>query len=296
MATQSKRWRRWVGGGVAIALSSALGVGTQSAAAADWSDTALSWRYGTDFAEPFDNNADGSRKDITKNIFAITHADGYAYGTNFLNVDLLMSNSADPGGGIAGNPGAQEVYIVYRNTLDFGKIFKSTYQFGPVRDIGATFGFDANTKNDAYASKKRMLVLGPTLMFDVPGFLNVSVLVLDESNAPNGIPSRYTYKTHPELDVNWGIPFASLFIFKGYFDFIAAKGTNEFGGPTAPETHFDGEVMYDVGAALSGPAKTFFVGLEYEYWRNKFGNPTTSPGAGPGATARTPMIRAEYHF
>jgi hypothetical protein len=38
--------------------------------AADWSDTSASLRHGTTFAEPFDNNADGSRKDITKGILA----------------------------------------------------------------------------------------------------------------------------------------------------------------------------------------------------------------------------------
>ena len=54
--------------------------------------------------------------------------------------------------------------------------------------------------------------------------------------------------------------------------------------------------MWDAGVSMGGPKRTFLVGLEYEYWRNKFGNPTTTPGAGPGATARTPMVRAEYHF
>ncbi len=294
MAKLARCWRARIGGALGIVLGAGLVMSSPGAMAADWSDTALSWRYGTDFNEPFDDNADGSKKDIAKNIFAITHADGYAYGTNFLNVDLLLSNSADPGGGIAGNPGAQEVYIVYRNTLDAGKIFGQTYQYGPIRDWGATFGFDANSKNDAYASKKRMLVLGPTLMVDVPGFWNVSVLLFDESNAPNGIPSRYTYRVHPALDTNWGIPFGNGFIFKGYFQYIASKGTNEFGGPTSPETHFDGEVMYDVGAALNGPKKTFFAGFEYEYWKNKFGNPTNS--SDEGATASTPMVRLEYHF
>ena len=54
--------------------------------------------------------------------------------------------------------------------------------------------------------------------------------------------------------------------------------------------------MLDAGLVMGGPKHTFLVGVAYEYWRNKFGNPTTTPGAGPGATARTPMIRAEYHF
>jgi hypothetical protein len=31
----------------------------------------------------------------------------------------------------------------------------------------------------------------------------------------------------------------------------------------------------------------------YQYWKNKFGN---SDHNNPGATARTPMLRAEYHF
>ena len=57
-------------------------------------------------------------------------------------------------------------------------------------------------------------------------------------------------------------------------------------------------LMADVGAMAGGPKSTFKAGIGYEYWRNKFGNPTTAAGAGagPGATARTPMVRVEYHF
>src|SRR5450830_637506 len=76
-----------------------------AATAADWSDNSFGYRYGTRFAEPFVGN------DITKNILNFTHADGYKYGTNYLNIDLLMSNSVDHN--------AQEAYVTYRNTLDF---------------------------------------------------------------------------------------------------------------------------------------------------------------------------------
>jgi len=263
-----------------------------SAQAADWSDTSLGYRTGSKFAEPF------GATDITKNIFSLTHASGYKYGSNFFNIDLLESDSKDPST-LNGPTGAQEAYVVYRNTFDIGKIQGSDIKFGPVRGVGVTAGFDWNTKNDfGYGSKKRMLVLGPTLMMDVPGFLNVSVLLLDESNAPGGI-SRYTYKTHPMLGAAWGIPLGFVPLsFEGFFNYIAAKGKNEFGGGTAPETNFDGELMYDLGAGLGGPKSTFKIGFEYQYWKNKFGNPTTATGAGagPGATAKTPMIRAEYHF
>ncbi|HCK28752.1 MAG TPA: outer envelope protein, partial [Acinetobacter ursingii] len=63
------------------------GVGVmQSAQAATWSDTSIGWRYGTQFAEPYKNDADGSRTDITKQIFNLTHASGDKYGSNFFNV------------------------------------------------------------------------------------------------------------------------------------------------------------------------------------------------------------------
>jgi len=261
----------------ALAVSA---LGSMSANAADWADNSIGYRYGTKFAEPFNS------KDITKNIINFTHASGYKYGTNYLNVDLLMSDKTD------GN--AQEAYIVYRHTLDLGKISGKDLSFGPARGFGLTAGFDWNTKNDTgYGSKKRMLVLGPTAMMDVPGFLNVSLLALWESNQPVGVTSRYSYDVHPMLNAAWGIPFGtSGFAFEGYVNYIAAKGKNEFGGGTAPELNFDGQVMYDVGTSLGMGKNTFRVGLEYQYWRNKFGNPHTVPGS----LAKTPMIRAEYHF
>lgn len=267
--------------------------------AAEWSDTSISWRYGTKFAEPYETN------NISKNILSLTHVSGYKYGTNFFNVDMLYSDSKDPSA-IGSTNGAQEVYIVYRNTVDLAKVTGKEYKFGIVRDVGATFGFDTNTKNDTgYNSMKRMLVVGPTVMIDVPGFLNVSLLELWESNAPSGwnfatnstfsIP-RYSYKVHPMLTAAWGIPIgSSAFSFEGFMNYIASKGKDEFGADTKPETDFDAQIMADVGILTGGPKGTFKVGLEYQYWKNKFGNDASGP-AGSGAFAKTPMIRAEYHF
>jgi nucleoside-specific outer membrane channel protein Tsx len=274
-----------------LAAAALLGLAGTAANAADWSDTSISVRYGTHFAEPFDNNADGSRVNIKKTIIALTHVSGYKYGTNFFNVDLLSSDHNDPA--IDSGTGAREAYIVYRNMLDIGKVSGQEFKFGPVRGLGVTGGFDWNTKNDSYASKKQMLVLGPTVQFDVPGFANLSALAFRESNAPTGI-KRYYYKTHGAVELDWGIGVGSLPLsFNGYALWIASKGTNEFGGGTAPETHVDMTLMYDVGLAAGLGKHVALVGVEYEYWHNKFGNPTAG---NKGATASTPMVRAEYHF
>ncbi len=264
--------------------------------AADWSDTSLSWRTGSQFREPFNPN------DIGKQIVALTHVSGYQYGSNFVNVDLLMSDSKDPAS-LGSHAGAHEAYMVYRHMLDIGKLSGADMKFGPVRGVGATFGFDWNAKNDVgYNSRKRMLVAGPTLMWDVPGFFNTSLLLMHESNAPSGafppianVQGRYTYKLHPMLSSSWGIPIGALWSFEGYANFIASKGRSEVGAQTGAETNIDMQMMFDLGAALGGAKKKWRAGLEYQYWNNKFGNTSGTTG-GKGQRAQTPMVRLQYHF
>ena len=279
-----------------IAAAVLTTLATSAVLAADWSDTSMGYRQGSKFAEPFNAN------DIAKNILNLNHASGYKYGSNFFNADVLLSDSKDPAGAGSSN-GAQEIYILYRHTLDLEKLTGRPMKFGPIRGVGLTGGFDVNTKTDAgYNSKKRMLVAGPTLMFDVPGFLNVGLLALWESNAPYNTFSkkstpRYTYDTHPMLTAAWAIPLGkdTGLSFEGFANFIASKGKSESGADTAAETNIDMQVMYDLSGLIGAKPKSLKLGLEYQYWKNKFGNNASGP-AGKGAFAKTPMIRAEYHF
>lgn len=269
----------------ALAAATLCSLSTQ---AADWSDTSIGYRYGTDFREPSHPN------DISKNIVSFNHVSGYKYGSNFFNADLLLSDENDSAN--AGKTGAQEVYVVYRHTLDLGKATGKDFKFGPVRGVGAVAGFDFNTKSDGfYNSKKRMLVMGPSFMMDVPGFLNISLLALWESNA-SASRARYSYDVHPMLNLVWGMPIPGLPLsFEGFANFIASKGKNEALVDTAAETNIDMQVMYDLSGLMGAKPKTFRVGLEYQWWKNKFGNNNNLDTSG-GAFAKTSMIRAEYHF
>ena len=227
------------------AVCAATAVCALSSQAATFSDTSIGYRYGTDYAEPFNANA------ISKDIINLNHVSGYKYGSNFFNVDMLLSDSKDPAGKGSTN-GAQEVYVVYRNTVDLEKAMGSKFAFGPFRGVGITAGFDYNTKTDAgYNSKKRMIVAGPTFMADVPGFLNISVLYLWESNAPfntfSGVSTpRYNYDPHAMIGAAWGIPFSIgsvPFAFEGFANIIAAKGKNEAGADTAAEQAKQGPML-----------------------------------------------------
>src|SRR3712207_9240034 len=100
---------------IQLAACATLLLSCAAAGAADWSDTSISWRYGTRFAEPF------NPEHIKKHIFALTHASGYKYGSNYFNVDLLQSDENDPAS-LTQSEGAQEAYVVYRHTFDIGAL------------------------------------------------------------------------------------------------------------------------------------------------------------------------------
>lgn len=265
-----------------IAFAASLSLLAFGAVAADWSDTSLSYRFGKEYREPY------NAQDVKKNIVNLSHVSGYKYGTNFVSIDMLNSGGTDNN--------AQEAYVVYRHTVDLGKVTGAKYAFGPVKGLGVTAGFDWNTKNDpGYGSRKQMLVVGPTFFIDVPaGFLNVTAAVLKESNRPTvlGNAARYSYDNHGALMASWGIPLGGGLSFEGYANYIAAKGKNEFGGATAPEFNFDGQVMYDVSPSIGLPKGALKAGVQYQYWRNKFGNPHSVNGS----LAKTPQARVEYHF
>ena len=254
-----------------------------AAHAVDWSDTAVGLRYGTHFAEPYVSD------EITKRIVNLTYVNGYKWGSNFLNVDLLASDATDSH--------AEEAYLVYRHTLDFGKVTEQDLKFGPVRGVGLTAGLDWNTKNDpGYGSRQRRWLLGPTLMMDVPGFLNMSVLAAQDSNRPAaGSPCdcRYKYKAQWVFNANWGLPLGDTGLsFEGYVNYFTAKGVDEYGTPTAPQTDVDVSLMYDLGSAMGWGKKALRLGVEYQYWRNKFGQPASVPGS----LAKTPMVKVDMHF
>jgi nucleoside-specific outer membrane channel protein Tsx len=271
----------------ALALLAALPL-----AAADWSDTFLGYRYGTQFREP---GIDGT---VEKNILQLGHASGWAYGTNFFNADMLMSDKNDPSNN--GKTGASEVYVVYRGSLSLGKLSGKDLGFGPVRDVAITGGFDFNAKDNAFAAKKRFLVLGPTFNLKVPsGFLDLSLLACHEQNYNGIVGKSVDFKTTWEVSAAWGIPFQLGTVgaeFKGYANYIGAKGKDGFGADTKPETLANLSLLFDI-SPLFGTRKKVYLGPGFEYWNNKFGG-ENNDGPAPATNRRVtaPMFQLQVHF
>ena len=294
-----------------FALAAALAA--PSARALDWSDNAFSYRYGSNFKEPAVGTGKGA--DIAKNILAFTHVDGWKYGGNFLNIDMLISaggrNAAFPTPAnfdVARNStdGATEVYAVYRTHLSLNKVTGSkTFAFGPIRDLRLETGIDLNTKNTSFAAHKIMPVLGPTFELAVPGFWTVSVFAEKEWNnngfshlAADGtvVPSggNVEFNVTPMFATAWGIPILSLPLsFEGFGSVNLPKGKDGGGFETKTELLFHPKVMWDVGSAWGSPKSGYKLGVGWEYWVNKFGNDHNRVA---GALASTPFIEAAIHL
>lgn len=280
-----------------LALACAL-VGVPAAAqAATWSDTFVGYRHGTDFHEPTNTRA------VEKHVLQFTHASGYAVGQNFLNLDIFQSDKADPASG--GGSGATEFYMTYRHQVHLGKVFDKSLAFGPVKEVAITAGADLNTKNTAFSPRKRLLVLGPTLKFDVPGFLDISLLLGKEWNrcglgAPACPKTEVSFDPQWIVSAAWGIPFNAGPVplkFQGFINVNGEKGRDYAGVKTRTETLMRTSLMVDVGQMAWGKKNTFLMGVGYEYWRNKFGNHAYGNGVEkPGIDTTAPTFQMEWHF
>lgn len=258
-----------------------------------WSDTLIGFRYGSGFTEP--NNT----RDIHRNVLQFTHVSGDSTGQHFVNIDVLDSDRNDRDRG--GHDGATEVYAIYRYQWYLGRPFGIDFGDGPLKEIALTLGAEANTKNTRFEPRKRLLTIGPTFKFDVPGFWDVSLFYGYETNHC-GLPAcdlagnsdAINFDPYWIVNSAWKINFGTETVplkFQGFINYATPKGRDYFARRTAPETLSRSSVMLDVGKILWDTKNQFWLGVGYEYWRNKFGNHGV-----PGDFTQTPTFQAEWHF
>ncbi|WP_417069259.1 hypothetical protein [Niveibacterium terrae] len=272
----------------AIACATLLAFGASAAHASDWSDTSIGYRYGEHFGEPANSTP------IAKHIFSFTHADGYKYGSNYFTVDMLKSDANDPENN--SNGGAQEFYLVYNHQLSLAKTTGIKVAAGPLSDIALSTGFDLGTKNNAFASNARKIIVGPTAKFNAfGGWTDLSLMYYKETNNNGIVGKTVNFDAAYRIAGAWAFPIETGFIplnFNGWFTYTGEKGKDGFGADTKPETWMDAFLMADVGS-LAGKKNTVWAGVGYEYVKNKFGNDHATTA---GANTSSVMGKVEWHF
>ncbi len=289
--------------------------------AANWSDTFIGYQYSNQFRDP------GIATNEIKSRLELSGVYGWDYGTNFFDVNMLAAAKGFPannpqtptyGSTVNGNggqpqtnvPGATEVYVVYRSNFDLGKIFKTNMAFGPVREVDFTVGFDFDSTDNLFASNKKYIMGGPQIGFDISnGFWNLGVGGCREKNYNGIVEQEVNFKTTYVVWSAWGKHF-DLGVpaeFKGWVNYIGAKGKDGFGADTKPETVGDMYLMFDFSGLFGRKKGAFLIGPGFEYWNNKFGDKNVSfrdpavvgPNGGPwnaNSQVNAFMLAAEFHF
>ncbi|MEH6422170.1 hypothetical protein [Pseudomonas sp. CGJS7] len=231
-----------------------------SAQALEWSSTELQWQRGK-LDLPYSNGATAHT-----NVWTFQHASGWKYGDNFGFIDF--SRTRDD----------LDAYGEFYSNFSLGKIRGDKVGFGPVKDIGLILG--VNAAEDAKVLK---YLPGVRFALDAPGFafLNLDLTAyLDDSRGVRhgGAPKEGDSWM---LDLNGARPFKigkASFSIEGHIELVGSR-RNEFGQKVPHHVLAQPQIRYDLGEQLWGRANELFVGLEYQYWRNKVGDANTDESA-----------------
>lgn len=270
------------------------------ALAQGFSDTSIGVRDGTTISNPGEEK--GGRN-VNKIIVNVGHFDVWDYGTNFFNVDALMSNANEPALNSTG--GSTEFYAVYRAQLSPDKIFGLNTKFGPITAVNLEVGGDLESENTAFAPNKKAFVIGPNFNIGLPaGFLNIGVhfykewnhngFCADACSVPGG---PVNFSATAEFEFVWlyslksivGIPLD----FKGFTNVVLPKGRDGFGAQTRTEVLARPYLSLDLGSMLYNKPHKPDIYFAVEFWENKFGNDHTKVA---GSEEVSPEFGLEVHF
>ena len=212
-----------------------------------WQGNSITYLYGKDFTV----------NPEIQQTFTFEHADGWKYGDNFIFIDKIFYNGKKDSGN-----GPNTYYGEISPRLSFGKIFDQKLAFGPVKDVllAMTYEFGEGD-TEAY-------LIGPGFDLDIPGFdyfqLNFYQRTTDGDRAGDNV-----WQITPAW--SYTIPVGSSdILIDGFMDWVVDNDENRRGTYQA-NLHFNPQIKYDLGKALKMGDKQLYVGIEYDYWKNKYG-------------------------
>lgn len=203
-----------------------------------WQDTSLTYLAG----KQFEVNA------TEQQTVTFEHASGLSFGDTFLFVDFTdYRDSSD----------ASSYYGEFTPRFSVSKIGDVDASFGPIKDVlvASTFEFG---KGDVES-----LLYGLGLDLDVPGFdfFQLNFFYRDpQNNSSRGwqITPAFSY-TMPVGE--------SEIVIDGFIDYVFASENDNY----EENLHINPQIKYNLGKLLWGDDHRLFIGVEYDYWSDKYG-------------------------
>ncbi|MCJ8304890.1 outer membrane protein OmpK [Shewanella sp.] len=234
-----------------------------------WSDFSVTALYGDSFeVDPAEQTT-----------ITLETAGGWKYGDWFAFQDFVYFNDAPSDSNHAN-------YGEYGTRFSASKIFDSKVGFGPLTDLSLALQYE---QGNAAAST---ILYGIGSDWAVPGFSYLNVNVYYRSELSN--PSSFDKRGHSDgwqLAPSWRIDFGDTgIVFDGYIDWVFSPSEDAY----EPMLHINPQLKYDLGAVINGKSGKFYVGVEYDYWKNKYGIPNGIPGLEVDQSVFSLLIK--YHL
>lgn len=254
----------------AIAMATVL---TSSAATAEvWGNTEV---YLQMFGE-LEQVGTGGTADTT--IITFQHAGGWEYGDNFFFIDHSQYKiNNDTNFPVADN---NDFYGEWYSNFSLGAISGNELKFGPVKDIGIIAGLNMAPGVDSI-----WVLPGMRLSLDLPGFAFANLDITAYIHQSGGSADSSTFTVVDEgssfmIDFNWGYPFKlgnTSWSIGGHLEYIDGRSQTSNFGTADLESWilFQPQLRLDVGELLGYKADRTFVGIKYQYWKNKLGEKGT---------------------
>lgn len=219
-----------------------------------WQNNSLTYLYGKNFKV----DAGEIQQTIT-----FEHASGWSWGDMFLFVDNKWYN------GLSGNDG-HTYYGEFSPRLSLGKISGTDLSFGPIKDVLISATYERG-ESQADGTPNQNYLLGPAVDLEVPGFDRLAINVYyRKPDGSTGKPSGQW-----QVTPTWAMTFPvgkSDILFDGYIDWVVndagSKGRGDF---LSKNLHINPQIKYDLGKALDMTPGKLYVGIEYDYWSDKYG-------------------------
>jgi len=224
----------------------------QAPAAPGFSSWDIQLLYGPSFKEP------GVDEDVAKGTVTLENSSAWSWGSSYFFVDFMKSDSADEN--------ATEVYAEWYPSASLGRMSGKKLSLGPLRDISVTLGINAGTKSTGASP----LVYLPGLTFDlqIPGFqfFSIGAFAYIDRGRFDGQDNGCNATTY-QITPSWSLPFTigeARLRFDGFVDFIGSHGQ------CASQIVSQPSLKIDLGS-FSGRPERLYAGVEWAYWRNKYG-------------------------
>lgn len=216
-----------------------------------WSDFSVSALTGSDYLNPFTATED------SRNVVTIEHASGHSWGGTFFFIDRLSSPN-DVYGEFSINPD------VYKSDGFIKNAFVATQ---------VEFGSGESNFNN--------YLVGAGVNLKVPGSQYFNVVYYRRSQADLGIERE----DNNQITVTWRFDKGNFRI-DGFLDIVDSADT--MFGESEAGFNFTPQIKYNIAPVLGIKGGRLDVGVEYIYWKNKFGV--------DGQTENNLNLLAKWHF